>query len=150
MRFVTDEVIPRPAEEVWVGLADFAGIEAAARARGVEARRIPGTEGPEPVWTAEVPFRGRDRHVEVAVARMTPPLVLDYRISGSQLVSTLRFGLEEVAAGRTRLAVTLEVGAEGVSGRMLLQSLKLVRATLLKRFRKRIGDYAQYLARHPG
>jgi len=150
MRFVTDEIIPRPARHVWAGLTDFAGNEAAGFSRGIEPRRVPGIEGPEPAWAAEVPFRGRDRTVEVAVSRMTPPLALDYRVTGGPLVSELAFALEDLVDGRTRLAVSLEVRGEGVSGRMLIQSLKLMRGTLIKRFRKRVGAYAGYLARHPG
>lgn len=150
MHFVTDEVIARPPAEVWAGLTDFTGNEAAVRARGIDARRIAGTEGPEPAWAADVHFRGRDRHIEVEVSRMTPPLALGYRLSGSQLVSDLAFVLEELADGRTRLDITLVVKAEGLSGRMILQSLKILRSTLVKRFRKRAADYAFYLARHGG
>jgi len=146
MRFATEEVIAQPPAEVYAGLTDFAGHEAAIAARGIETRRIPGTEGPEPAWEAEIEYRGRLRHVEVLVTRMTPPIALDYRLEGSHLVSELSFGLEPLDGGRTRLAVTLDVRPEGLPGRMLLQSLKLLRPTLVKRFRKRVRSYADYLA----
>jgi len=147
MRFATDEVIPQPATEVYARLADFASVEAALAARGIAVRRIPGTEGPEPAWAAEVPFRGKPRPIEIAVSRMTPPLALDYRLAGGFLLSDLRFGLQPLAGESTRLDVTLDVRPEGLSGRMLLQSLKLLRPTLVKRFRKRVRSYARYLAR---
>jgi len=147
MQFATAEVISRPAAEVYAALTDFAGHEAVLAARGIRPSRVPGTEGPEPAWTADVPFRGRERRIEVAVTRMTPAIALDYRIAGAQLVSGLSFALAPVAEDRTRVDVTLDVRAAGVSGRMLLHSLRLVRPTLVRRFRKRVQDYARYLAR---
>lgn len=148
MRFVTEEVIGRSLVHVYASLADFEGHEAALAARGIRPRRIPGTEGPEPAWAAEVPFRGKLRRIEVAVTRMTPGIALNYRASAGQLVSDLQFSLDALAPERTGLTVTLEVRPEGLSGRMLLQSLKLVRPTLVRRFRKRVRDYAAYLEGH--
>jgi hypothetical protein len=53
--------------------------------------------------------------------------------------------LVALSRGRTRLSVDLDLKPKSISARLLVQSLKLAKANLSKKFHLRIADYARDL-----
>jgi hypothetical protein len=51
--------------------------------------------------------------------------------------------LVELSRARTRLQVGIEMKAVTMTSKLLLQSMKLAKASLDRKFAKRIGDFAQ-------
>ena len=48
-----------------------------------------------------------------------------------------------LSRGRTRVAVELEVKPLNLSARLLVQSLKLAKGSLTRKYKLRIGEYAK-------
>ncbi len=48
-----------------------------------------------------------------------------------------------LSRSRTRIMVALELKPQNLSARLLVQSLKLAKNSLTKKFKKRVGDYAK-------
>jgi hypothetical protein len=57
----------------------------------------------------------------------------------------MKVELVALSRGRTRLSVELELKPRSISARLLVQSLKLARANLNKKFHLRMADYAREL-----
>ena len=145
MKFSAREDIEAPIERVYAQVTDFAGIERQMLRRGAEVRRVdagqPVTTGS--AWDVAFTFRSRDRRVRATVARMDPPtdLVIDFAANGLDGVTTVE--LVALSPQRTRLSVSIELSAKSLTARLLLQSLKLAKANLTNRFKKRVAEFAK-------
>lgn len=147
MKFVTNEDIEAPIELVFRAVSDFANYERSALRRGVEVHPADQNEleGALQGWKIAFNYRGKKRH---AVARLTD---LDsgqgYTIAGvtGGINGNMVVDLVALSKKRTRLKVTMETSANTLSGRLLLQSMKLAKTKLNQRFEKRVGLMAQDL-----
>jgi len=54
----------------------------------------------------------------------------------------MRVDLVALSRARTRLSVGLDVTPRTLAGRLMIQSMKLAKGNLSKRFRLRVADYA--------
>jgi hypothetical protein len=54
----------------------------------------------------------------------------------------MRVDLVALSPARTRLNVDLEITPRNLAGRLLIQSVKLAKGNLSKRFRLRVAEYA--------
>ena len=55
----------------------------------------------------------------------------------------MSFDLVALSRSRTRIMVALDLKPQNLSARLLVQSLKLAKNALTKKFKKRVGDYAK-------
>lgn len=147
MRFTTREDIEAPIGEVFAALTDFARFEREAMRRGaeVEGGGDPASPGPGRSWTVRFRHRGRIRELVTGIEVWEPPrrLVCLGRLGGFD--GELAMDLTELAPRRTRLKVELVVKARSLTSRLMLQSLKLAKASLTGRFKARVHAFAQRL-----
>ena len=68
---------------------------------------------------------------------------LSLKGSGSGIDGLMAVELVALSPRRTRISVALNLSPTGLTGRLLLQSLKLARGKLNKRFKLRLADYAR-------
>lgn len=147
MKFETNEDIEAPIEMVYRAVSDFANYERSALRRGIEVRPADAEEleGASQGWKVAFTYRGKERE---ALARLTN-LVQNqgYTISGVSggIHGNMVVDLVALSKKRTRLRVTMETGAKTLSGRLLLQTMKLAKGKLTQRFEKRVGLMAQDL-----
>ncbi|WP_297772964.1 SRPBCC family protein [uncultured Roseovarius sp.] len=144
MQFTSKEDIEAPIERVFAEVTDFHAFERSALRRGADVKRtdVLTDPGVGMSWYTSFRFRGKQREVNLELSEYDPPngLVLDYTSSSVQG----RFLVELVALsrGRTRMTVTLVLEPRTMAARFMLQSLKLARGNLNKRFKLRLADYA--------
>ncbi|WP_394153806.1 SRPBCC family protein [Loktanella salsilacus] len=144
MKFSTREDIEAPIDQVYARVTDFAGFERQMMRRGADVRRMdpghPVKQGSS--WDVAFTFRSRERRLRAVVARLVAPteLVIDLASNGLDGKTTVE--LVALSPNRTRLAVSIELSAKSLSARLLLQSLKLAKSNLTKRFKKRVGEFA--------
>lgn len=145
MKFSTREDIDAPIDEVFQELCDFEMYERQAIRRGAEVQRTDKRTSPGVGMTWDVSFvmRGKQRDMTLLTDRFEAPNLL-----GVTAVSTgieADFALELIALSRTRTRITvgLELKPKNLPTRLLVQSLKLAKGSLTKRFKLRMAEYAR-------
>lgn len=151
MKFSGKEDIEERAEKVFERLTDYETHERAALRRGVKIQRVrdPGTPEPGMAWDIRLKFRGKQRKIDAQIEEFTPCERVVYDLQGSGLGGTLEIDLVPLSRGRTRLAVGLEFRPKNLTGRLLMQSLRILKPNLNKRFQKRLVQYSNILAGLP-
>lgn len=143
MKFVATEDISAPLDHVWACVTDFDRFEdmAAKRAQRLERQpRGPVVQGT--IWTARATISGKKRDVRIEVTELAANKVLRAEGGTDGMAVHIEALLEARANGVTRLTVVTEAKARTLAARLLLQSAKLARGTLTKRYKKRVADFA--------
>ncbi|WP_238365913.1 SRPBCC family protein [Mesobacterium pallidum] len=145
MKFSTKEDIEAPIDQVFQMVADFEGLERSALRRGAEVRRVdkmtekaPGLE-----WKAKFHFRGKDRDVDIKLVEYNPDTDLCAQGTTDGLDCIVKVELVALSRKRTRMSLDVDLEAKTLAARLLLQSLKLARNTINKKFKDRIAGYAK-------
>lgn len=144
MKFSTREDIEAPLDYVFRQVSDFGAFERQALRRGADVRRLdsgPFVTGSS--WDVAFKFRGKDRRMRATVTEMDVPNGCQIDTTAQGIDGETRIDLVPLSAHRTRVAVSIELSAKSLSARLLLQSLKLAKANLSNRFKKRVGDFCQ-------
>jgi len=147
MKFSSKEDIEAPIEDVFDMLFDFEGFERAAMRRGAEVQRVEG----KPVglagmaWTASFKMRGKRRQAEVELISIDRPneMVFEGRTQG--LVTHMNVELIALSKNRTRMMVVFEIKPLNLSARLLVQSLKLAKTSLTKKYKLRVAEFSKTL-----
>ena len=146
MKFSTREDIEAPAEYVFAQVTDFASFERKALRHGAQVTRSDQDQGAPKAgseWKIAFKFRGRSRTLEAKLTEITSPV--GYQVAGIADGMTIRTGIELVALSptRTRILVGIELRSKSFTARLVLESMKLAKAKLNKRFRARVVEFAE-------
>lgn len=144
MKLSTREDIEAPIDYVFAQVSDFAAFERRAMRQGVGvARRGDGVIGQGAVWDIAFDFRGRDRKVIADLKLLDPPQALQVDSASDGLSAITKVELVALSQTRTRVLVSFDMRAKTLTARLLLQSLKLAKSKMDKRFCARVLDYAE-------
>ena len=145
MKFVTEQIVSSPRDVVFAALTDFARFEREAAASGVELHRsdtltLP---GPGMRWRAKFQRRGREHEMFAELVRINhhSDLLFAGKVGGME--GELVFNLAATGADETRLMVELNLRARSITAKLLLQSIKLTRANVARRFRRRVSMFCR-------
>ena len=144
MKLSAREDIDAPAEKVFLAVTDFENFERLLLRRGADVERLidktPAAVGMK--WAITGSFRGKRRRAEVEIAELNSPrsMVCDSKVGGVD--GTVEVELTELSPRKTRLIVKLDLKPTTLSARLLVQSLKFAKASLKKRFQRRLSDFA--------
>lgn len=151
MKFSTREDIDAPIERVFAALTDFDHFAGILRSRGTRVTRTDRIAGPAAgmAWTADPEIRGKRRAVVASITEFADGkgYVVTSATSGLDCVATV--DLTAITTDRTLLQVTFEIRPATISGRILLQPLKLAKASLNEKFAARIARYAADIGSRP-
>jgi hypothetical protein len=147
MKFSAKEDIEAPIEQVFALVSDFESLERAALRRGAEVQRTDSLRKPGVGmrWAAAFMARGRQRNLDIEMTEYESPNGMRFHSVAQGLETDMKVELVALSRGRTRLSVDLELKPKSISARLLVQSLKLARANLSKKFHLRMADYARDL-----
>ena len=147
MEFSTKTDIEAPAEYVFDCLSDFQSFEKAALRRGADVQRVDDNAelGLGAQWRAEFSFRDKAREVMVELIEYQSPELATYKATGQGIEATMRIELIPMSKDLTRMTATVSMEAKSLSARLLLQSLKLAKGQIGKRFEGMMTDYARQL-----
>lgn len=145
MKFSTREDISAPIEAVFAELSDFDAFERAILRRGAEVRRRDElTEaGPGMAWHSRFPFRGRPRDLTAELTRFEAPELIEIASKTSGLDGLMKLELVQLSPRQTRLALELDIRPQTISARLFLQSLRLAKSGLTRRFKNGVHRYAK-------
>lgn len=141
MQFTTHKDIDVPIQYAFQRVSNFENYERQALRRGAQVSRVDsGVVRVGSAWDVAFTFRGKDRKLKATVADITEPerVLIDTAANGLDSVTAV--DLVALSPKTTRLTVTVELSPKSLSARLLLQSLKLAKANLNKRFKKRINE----------
>jgi len=144
MKFTTREDIEAPIETVFQHLSDFDSYERAALRRGADVVRTDAmtVPGPGMAWKAGFDYRGRERHADLKLTSYDVPNAMAFLVHSAGLDVDIGVELVAMSRARTRMNVAVDARPNTIPARLMLQSLKLARANVMKRFRRRVGDFA--------
>ena len=145
MKFSAREDIEAPIDHVFERASDFAGFERSAMRRGADVQRLDAgtTAGVGSTWKVAFDFRGRRRDVTAKIVSFDPPNGFTAEATSGGLDSITTLELLPLSPRRTRMSFAIELKPTSLSARLMLQSLKLAKQSLSKRFKKRVAEFAQ-------
>lgn len=152
MKFSTREDMDVPLDALFALLTDFDYFERAALRRGAEVQRDDAMRQPGPgmAWKARFQFRGRERRVRVELTQMQAPELLSYKGGSKALEGRMQIELLALSRKRSRMNIALEITPRTLAARLMVQSMKLARANLTRRFEQRIAGFARNLEERHG
>ncbi len=142
MELKTKEDIDAPIEHVFRALSDFDNLERVAARRGIEVVRNSDStvcEGMQ--WSVKYPLRGKVRNRDMQLDRFQPSTFLGMAATGDGISGNLEVDLVALSPNVTRMAVSVELTATTLPGRLLLQSAKLARSRVEEKFAERIAKF---------
>ncbi|MDO6584039.1 SRPBCC family protein [Salipiger sp. 1_MG-2023] len=147
MDFSTREDIEAPLDRVFALASNFEQLERQVMRHGVEVTRLtPDDIAPTPEggksWLASFRFRGKARSAQVDLTRYDPPNTMVYTTTAGGLRTLTTVEFVALSRTRTRIGISVELQPQTLSARLLVQSLKLARGTIEKRFKVAIANYA--------
>ncbi|SEK77719.1 hypothetical protein [Pacificibacter marinus] len=147
MKFSTRQDIEAPADFVFAQMSDFDGLERQAMRRGIEVRRKNPMQprGIGAAWVLRAPFRGKWRDIDARIAEFDSPNVLVACAKSGGLDMTLSIDLVPLSSVRTRIMLGYDVRPQTLSARILVQSVKFAKASLQRRFDKRVGKFSEVI-----
>lgn len=145
MQFVSKEDIEAPVAKVFAILSEFESYERSAIRRGIEVQRVDprAAIGAGMAWDAQFNLRGRPREMHVVLKQFEPPQLMRFEGHSKGITSIVNIELLALSPRRTRLSFDIELGAKTLSARLFLQSLKLARKNLARRFKLRMAEFAK-------
>ena len=144
MKLTSRQDIEASADQVFEVLADFDGWERAALRRGADVTRIDALRNPGPgmEWRARFKARGKQREVTLRLTRMDAPSHLAFSFESALVDGTVTVDVFEMAASRSRLHLALDVKPRTLAARLMVQSLRLARNKVERRFDNRVAALA--------
>lgn len=145
MKFSTREDIEAPIEYVYARVTDFATFERQAMRRGGEVSRLDTATVPQvgSSWDVSFLFRGKYRKMMAELVRLDEPNAMQIDTKASGIDGETKAELVALSRGRTRLTLSMELRPKSLSARLLLQSLKLAKSNLSRKFKMRIAEFAE-------
>ena len=144
MKFSAREDIEAPLDHVFTQVSDFAVFERRALRQGARINRL--DTGPYKVgtaWEVVFKFRGRDRNMVADSVDFDAPNQYQIESVSDGLSVTTNVELVALSRGRTRVATWMDLRAKSLTARLLLQSMKLAKGKLTKRFKVRVLEVAE-------
>ena len=148
MKFKVAEDIDAPSDVVWARFTDFSTIEADLSGRGAVLSRVGHWTEPSEgaTWRGSVKVRGRERDLVsiIAAFQENERYQIDSRIGGMEAEYELVF--LSMRPDMTRVQAVLDLSAKTLSSRLVLQTLKLSRGTVMQRLQgmlARTGNLAE-------
>ncbi|SMX45118.1 SRPBCC family protein [Actibacterium lipolyticum] len=147
MKFSSREDIAAPIDRVFAAISDFDAFERAILRRGATLERTDDLEQPGcgMAWKCSFPFRGKTRVLDAELVNFDWPELLKVESVSSSLNGYLSVELVPLSPRQTRLAIELELKPRSMSARLFLQSLRLAKASLTKKFKTGVRKFARDL-----
>lgn len=137
--------IGAPVAFVYAAFSDFEGWERSAMRRGADVNRTDKLRaaGPGMTWQARFAWRGKERQLQLRLKRMEPGQGMALDFDGPSVEGTLNIELVQLAARRTRVMMQVELKPRTLAARLFIQSMRLARKRVQRRFDARLADIAQ-------
>lgn len=151
MNFSGKEDIEKPIDEVFAAITDHESFETQVLRRGHEISRQDSLteQGVGMSWKMRVPVRGSLRDLTAVVSQFERPEVVAVDLNIGGLDAVVRADLIALSKTRTRMSLDIELMPRSITSRVLVQSLRLKRTSLIQALRRRMADFALQIEKRP-
>lgn len=148
MNFTSKQDIAAPADHVFGQLVDFDFYESYAMRLGAQIERQDNYTEPQPgmSWNITGHLRGKDRHVELTLDTYSPVDKLSYVCTPKSLGADITIHVIPLSRSETHINVAVDVQPKGLAARIAMQSAKLAKKSLDKKFDVRVRDFANKIS----
>lgn len=148
MKFSTRQDTDLPAATLFAAIADFDRIERVLVRRGAEVRRLDPAQEPGAgiAWTVAFDWRGKRRALRLDVAQFDRPERIVILGESEPLELTIDMSVIGLTRTKSRLIFELIAKPRNMRARLMLQTAKLGKAQLDRKFAKRIAELVTDLA----
>ena len=147
MKFSAQEEIDAPAAEVFARISDADRFEERVRERGGKIARSPAEGfGIGTTWDALVAIRGKSRKLTMKMVDMTPGERMSFEGGTSGMDLNVILDTTALTPKRTRMRLQVEAKPKTLAARLLIQSAKLAKGRIDRRFKDRFSDFAKAMA----
>ncbi|MBV1863751.1 MAG: SRPBCC family protein [Rhodobacteraceae bacterium] len=147
MHFTSVQDINAPLEYVFKQISDFDSYEAYAMRIGanVERRDQLVQKQAGMCWHFDGELRGKNRQIDIELHEYTPTkqIKLGFETAGLDAVATIE--VIALTVKQTRMKVTVDMKARSISARLVMQSAKLAKNSLNRKFNHKVWTYANYI-----
>jgi carbon monoxide dehydrogenase subunit G len=140
MQFTARHDLDASSVDVFESLGDTAKWERAALRRGVEVLRRDSAKGlvVGAGWAVKASFRGKPRDIDVTLTEVERPRKIAFKGMAGLFSGDVTLDLIELSARRTRVNIAVEITPNTLAARIMLQSMRLARGRMQKRFAQRV------------
>ncbi|WP_134679971.1 SRPBCC family protein [Paracoccus ravus] len=148
MKFSTRQDADLPAESLFAAISDFAMMERMLLRRGVSVRRDVSGQPPHlgSSWALGFDWRGKARQVSLELTEIMPPERIGFAGKSDMFEIALSLSVVALTKSKSRLICEIDVAPKGMKARLLLQTARLSKTQLDRRFAQRIGDFVDRLS----
>lgn len=142
MKFSTRFDIDSPAEDLFASIANFGRIERMLMRRGATVSRLdPAVQSGGMVgWQIVFDWRGKPRNLRLDVTRHDAPEHLSMTGTSEALDVAIDATVIALSRGRSRLIFEAELRPRTMKARLMMQTAKLAKPQLDRKFDRRIED----------
>ena len=147
MKFSTRFDSDQPSAELFGIISDFSRSERSLRARGAQVRRIDPAQDPGTGlgWTIDFNWRGQARKVRLDVTRFDRPSHITLDGHSDQFDLSINMTVVALSRVKSRLLFETEIRPRTMRARLLLQTAKLGKSQLDRKYDQRIADFLTHL-----
>lgn len=147
MKFSSKQDLEASIAFVFQTLTDFDHWERAAMRRGAEVVRNDRltTVAAGASWSSRFAFRGKTREMDLKLVKVDKPILLVFEGKANVVDVDVQIELVEMSTNRTRMQMSTEVKPRTLGARLFLQSLRLARARVDKKYDQRVALLAMDL-----
>jgi len=147
MRFTSVQDINAPLDFVFEQISDFDSYEAYAMRIGAQVERTDNLPGKQAglAWNFVGDLRGKTREVDIDLVEYKPERLLTFNCISSGVGALIEMETIALTPKQARLKVSVEVKARSISARLVLQSAKLAKNSIKRKFNHRIWTYANHI-----
>lgn len=149
MKFSTKEDIEAPIEDAFALFSDFDQFERSALRRGADVKRTDSNlrKGVGMTWAAAFKFRSKNRKLDAEIVSFDPCEGYEVEVQSSDLCAYGMLELMALSKSRTRATLSIELKPKSLSGRLMLQTMRLGKSRLDRRFRIKAADFVRIIER---
>ncbi len=140
MELTAREDVDVPIAQAFEILTDVEVYERSALRRGAEVARLDNLTFPGvgAKWEVALTYRGKPREIQLEITGFDAPNEVQLKARVQGIGSDIKVELVALSRTRTRIQFWTGMQAQSLTGRLVLQSLKLARSNLNSRLAKRL------------
>ncbi len=143
MKLASRYDVETPIDRVFQELVNIDQWERAAMRRGADVTRTDRLTAPGPgmTWVSKFRYHGKDRTATLRIDRLDAPSRLDLAAMSAMADARIVIDLVELSVKRTRLQIQVEVKPKTLAAKFYVQSLKLARTRVERKFQSRVSHF---------